>query len=87
MFLIKSSPPYSSPNTYTTLNIIAKGAAHLAGSAITDFNARAVINLDRLAPLAGDATITKDIITSRVKSLGEVSSRDLGLILIEIEYS
>jgi len=45
-----------------------------------------VINLDRLAPLVGDATITKDIITSRVKLLGEVSSRDLGLILTETEY-
>ena len=45
-----------------------------------------VINLDRLAPLVGDATITKDIITSGVELLGEVSSRDLGLILIEIEY-
>ena len=46
-----------------------------------------VINLDRLTPLAGDTTITKEIITSRVKLLGEASSRDLGLILIEIEYS
>ena len=69
------------------LNIIIKGTTYLTGSAITDFNAQVVINLDRLAPLAGDATITKDIITSRVKLLGEASSRDLGLILIEIEYS
>ena len=45
-----------------------------------------VINLDRLTPLAGDATITKDIITSRVELLGEASSRDLGLILIETKY-
>ena len=68
------------------LNIIIKETTHLTGSAITDFNARVVINLDRLTPLVGNTTITKDIITSRVKLLGEVSSRDLGLILIEIEY-
>ena len=68
------------------LNIIIKEITYLIGSAIIDFNTQVVINLDRLTPLVDNATITKDIITSRVKLLGEVSSRDLGLILIEIEY-
>ena len=68
------------------LNIIIKGTTYLIGSTIADFNMQVVINLDRLAPLAGNATITKDIITSRVKLLGEVSSRDLGLVLTETEY-
>jgi len=69
------------------LNIIIKETTYLIGSTITDFNMQVVINLDRLTPLAGDTTITKEIITSRVKLLGEASSRDLGLILIETEYS
>ena len=51
------------------LNIIIKGTTCLTGSAIVDFNAWVVINLDRLTPLVGNTTITKDIITSRVKLL------------------
>ena len=81
MFLIKSLPPYSSPNTYAALNIITKEAACLAGSAIADFNAWAVIKLDRLAPLVGDATITKDAITSSIELLYKVSYRVFSLII------
>ena len=44
------------------LNIITKGVACLAGSAIADFNAWAVIYLDRLSPLASNTTIAKDTI-------------------------
>ena len=63
------------------LNVIVKETTCLISSAITDFNAQVVINLDKLAPLAGDTTIANNIIASRVKLLGEVSSRDLGLII------
>jgi len=81
VFLIKSLPPYSSPNTYTALNIITKGAAYLAGSAIADFNVRVVKKLDRLAPLAGNTTITKDAITSSIELLYKVSYRVFSLII------
>ena len=63
------------------LNVIFKETTCLTSSAIADFNVRVVINLDKLTPLAGDTTIANNIIASRVKSLEEVSSRDLGLII------
>ena len=55
------------------LNIITKGVACLVGSAIVDFNARAVIYLDRLAPLVSNTTIAKDAISSSIKLLYKVS--------------
>ena len=63
------------------LNIITKGVVCLVGSAIADFNARAVIYLDRLAPLASNTTIAKDAITSSIELLYKVSYRVFSLII------
>ena len=63
------------------LNIIIKGVACLVGSAIIDFNARAVIYLDRLAPLVSNTTIAKDAITSSIELLYKLSYRVFSLII------
>ena len=55
------------------LIIITKGVVCLVGSAIIDFNARAVIYLDRLAPLVSNTTIAKDAISSSIELLYKVS--------------
>ena len=51
------------------------------GGAIADFNARAVIYLDRLAPLVSNTTIAKDAIASSIELLYKVSYRVFSLII------
>ena len=63
------------------LNIITKGVVCLVGSAIADFNAWAVIYLDRLVPLVSNTTIAKDTITSSIELLYKVSYRVFSLII------